>query len=495
VSTITILGSPRQACSGPTRRETLKVGALSLLGGLFNTSALLAVERSAPQYLLPKRAKSVVLLYLQGGPPTQDMFDMKPEAPDGVGGELKPAPSSAPGIDVCELLPQTARWMHKSAVVRSVYHNGGCHKNLPMYTGYDVNLPDEEFRDGDPPSMGSVCAYLEREKRKELPAYAFLPCSLGWGEMRKKAGPHAGFLGRRYDPFCTECTAYVDNPPDDIWSPQVVRGEPRLAHTELPEGITLDRLHARRRLVETLDEEFRGLESRDFGNYSREQRLAFEMLTSAQVREAFDISLESARMRDRYGRTLFGSSALLARRLVERGVQFVNVSWDNYSKRFEVSKAAWDTHQRNFPMLKDTLLPSFDQTYSALIEDLDARGLLDETLVVTMGEMGRTPKINADGGRDHWTFCYSVLLAGAGIRGGTVHGASDAQAAFIKDGPVHIRDICATIYHLLGIDPAMPVYDRADRPIAVAHGGVPVRSILAQAYDRHTSCAAGPKLS
>ncbi len=478
MSEITILGSRRRACSGPTRRETLKVGALSLLGGLFNTRSLLALEEAGS--LRPARAKSVVLLYLQGGAPTQDMFDMKPEAPDGVGGEFKPIASTAPGIEVCELLPQTSRWMHKTAVVRSVYHNGGCHKNLPMYTGYDVNLPDEEFRDTDPPSMGSVCSYLAREQRKELPTYAYLPCPLGWGEVRKKAGPHGGFLGRRYDPFCTECTAYVDHPPDDIWSPQVVRGEPHLAYTELPQGITLDRLNDRRRLVELFDEQFRAQEGqRDLGNYPREQRLAYEMLTSAKVREAFDLSREDAKTRDRYGRTLFGASTLLARRLVERGVQFVNVSWDNYSKRFEVSKAAWDTHQRNFPMLRETLLPNFDQTYSAFIEDLDARGLLDDTLVVTMGEMGRTPRVNTNGGRDHWTFCYSVVLAGAGIQGGTIYGASDAQAAFIKDRPVHIRDICATIYHLLGIDPNMPVYDRANRPIAVAHGGQPVKGILA----------------
>lgn len=480
MSTITVLGSPRGSSGGPTRRETLKVGALSLLGGLFDTASVLAAERAAPQYVRPGRAKSVVLLYLQGGPPTQDMFDMKPEAPGGVGGEFKPIASSAPGVQVCELLPQTARTMHHSAVVRSVYHNGGCHKNLPMYTGYDVNLPDEEFRDSDPPSMGSVCCYLQRDRQQELPTYAYLPCSLGWGEVRKKAGPHGGFLGRRYDPFCTECTAYVDNPPDDIWSPQVVRGEPKLAHTELPPGMTLDRLQDRRRLVESLDAEFRGLEARrEVGNFTREQRLAFDMLASVKIREAFDISQEDARTRDRYGRTLFGASTLLARRLVERGVQFVNVSWDNFSKRFEVSKAGWDTHQRNFPMLRDTLLPNFDQTYSAFIEDLHARGLLDHTLVVTMGEMGRTPKINAQGGRDHWTYCYSVLFAGAGIRGGTIHGASDAQAAFVKDKPVHIRDICATIYHLLGIDPAMPVYDRADRPIAVAQGGQAIQEILA----------------
>ncbi|HVU88284.1 MAG TPA: DUF1501 domain-containing protein [Pirellulales bacterium] len=479
MSAITVFGNRRRLCSGPTRRETLKAGALSLLGGLFSSQSLLALERAEPTALRPARAKSVVLLYLQGGPPTQDMFDMKPAATGGVGGEFKPIATSASGIEICELLPRTARMMHKSAIVRSVYHNGGCHKNLPMYTGFDVNLPDEEFRDSDPPSMGSVCSYLARDRQGELPTYAYLPCPLGWGEVRKKAGPHGGFLGQRYDAFSTECTAYVDHPPDDIWSPQVVRGEPKLARAELPEGITLDRLRDRRRLVDVLDDEFRGRESsRDFGTFPREQRLAFEMLTSAKVREAFDLGQEDPHTRDRYGRTLFGSSTLLARRLVERGVQFVNVSWDNFSKRFEVSKAGWDTHERNFPMLRETLLPNFDETYSAFIEDLDSRGLLDETLVVTMGEMGRTPKINAKGGRDHWTYCYSVLFAGAGIRGGTVHGASDAQAAFIKDKPVHIRDICATIYHLLGIDPAMLVYDRANRPIAVAHGGQPIYEIL-----------------
>ncbi|HEY4312725.1 MAG TPA: DUF1501 domain-containing protein [Pirellulales bacterium] len=479
MSTITVSRNTANG-RGSTRRDVLTAGALSLLGGVFNTQSLLALDNVVPGARRPGRAKSVVLIYLQGGPPTQDMFDMKPTATGGVGGEFKPIATSASGVEICEHLPRTARWMHKTAIVRSTYHNGGCHKNLPMYTGYDVNLPDEEFRDGDPPSMGSVCAYLDRSTAKELPTYAYLPCSLGWGEVRKKAGPHGGFLGRRYDPFCTECTAYVDHPPDDIWSPQVVRGEPNLARAELPEGITLPRLQNRRRLVDVLDEEFRGLESsRDFGNFPREQRLAFEMLTSARVREAFDLGQETDPMRERYGRTLFGSSTLLARRLVERGVQFVNVSWDNFSKRFDVSKAGWDTHQRNFPMLRETLLPNFDQTYAAFIEDLDARGLLDQTLVVTMGEMGRTPKINANGGRDHWTYCYSVMFAGAGIRGGTIHGASDAQAAFIKDKPVHIRDICATIYHLLGIDPAMPVYDRANRPIAVSHGGVPVHEVLA----------------
>jgi uncharacterized protein (DUF1501 family) len=248
---------------------------------------------------------------------------------------------------------------------------------------------------------------------------------------------------------------------------------------ELIGGITLDRLASRKRLVEHFDDEFRRLESRqNSGSYSGQQKLAFEMLASAPVREAFDLGLETPETRERYGRTLFGSTTLLARRLVERGVQFINVSWDNFSKRFEVSKAGWDTHENNYPMLRNTLLPNFDHTYSAFMEDLDARGLLDETLVVTMGEMGRTPKINAKGGRDHWTYCYSVLLAGAGLQGGTIYGASDEQAAFIKDRPVHIRDICATIYHLLGIDPEMPVPDRAGRPVPIAHGGQVLTEIL-----------------
>jgi hypothetical protein len=198
------------------------------------------------------------------------------------------------------------------------------------------------------------------------------------------------------------------------------------------------------------------------------------------VREAFDLTREPDRLRRRYGQSLFGSSTLLARRLVERGVRFVNVSWDNFRERFEFppSNQVWDTHERNFPILKDDHLPSLDQTYSALMQDLDQRGLLDETLVVMMGEMGRTPKINENGGRDHWTFCYSVLMAGAGIRGGTVYGASDAHAAFIKDKPVHIRDICATIYHCLGIDPEMTVLDQGQRPVPIAHGGQALTEIL-----------------
>jgi hypothetical protein len=474
---ITVLGSPRLCCDGLTRRETLRVGALSLLGGFFNLPSLLAVERSGAAR--PGRARSVILLYLQGGPATQDMFDLKPDAPSGIRSEFRPVATSAPGIRICEHLPRMARWMHRAVIVRSVFHRGGCHNNLPMYTGYDVPPPDiDSARASDPPSMGSVCNYLER-RPGPVPPYVYLPCPLGWGEFKRKPGFGAGFLGQRYEPLCTECNAYVDHP-DQPAEMQVIRGEPVFRGLSLPEDLTIDRLNGRRGLLQQLDGRLRQAEAQPARTaYTRQQRLAFDLLTSAPIRAAFDLSQEPASLRERYGRTLFGSSALLARRLVERGARFVNVSWDNYTNRFRLNQQVWDTHERNFPILRESHLPSLDQTYAALMEDLEQRGLLDETLVVMMGEMGRTPRINGNGGRDHWTFCYSVLLAGAGVRGGSVYGASDAQAAYVQDRPAHIRDICATIYQCLGIDPEMPVYDHGRRPIPIAQGGEPLRDILA----------------
>jgi hypothetical protein len=483
---ITVLGSPRLSCDGFTRRETLTAGALSLLGGFFNLPSLLALERAGGGRPIRARAKSVILLYLQGGPATQDMFDLKPDAPVGIRSEFKPIATSAPGIAVCEHLPKTARWMHTVAVVRSVFHNGGCHNNLPMYTGYDVPPPDiDSARDTDPPSMGSVLLHhnqtVLRRAPGELPDYVYLPCPLGWGEGKRKPGPGGGFLGHKYDPLCTECTAYTDRPMEESDDMQVVRGKPLLRDTDLPDGLTLERLNGRTTLLKQLDAGRRQVDAGAVEGFRGNRKVALELLTSARVREGFDLTREPVRVRDRYGPSLFGQSALLARRLVERGVRFVNVSWDNFRERFRFppSNQVWDTHERNFPILRENHLPNLDQTYSALLEDLDQSGLLDETLVVMMGEMGRTPRVNKDGGRDHWTFCYSVVLAGAGIRGGTVCGASDAHAAYIKDRPVRIRDICATIYHCLGIDPQMHVPDHGNRPIPVAHGGRPVEEILA----------------
>jgi hypothetical protein len=478
---LTMLGSPRRCCDGVTRRETLKVGALSLLGGCFDLPSLLAIEESRSAHVRPGKAKSVILLYLLGGAATQDMWDLKPNAPAGVRSEFKPIATSVPGIQVCEHLPQMARWMHKAALVRSLNHKAGCHNCLPSYTGFEVPMPDQHPRDTDPPSMGSVCEYLKKDQ-SDIPAYVYLPCWLGWGQVFRRAGPYAGFLGKRFDPLISECQPYGDKdaPATRPGYPRVVRGIPYLADSVLGADVTIDRLNHRRGLLHQIDDQVRRIESQPtLQTFGRTQQRAFSLLTASKVKAAFDLSKEDPRLLDRYGRTLFGQSALIGRRLVETGVRFVNVTWDLFWDRVQVDFDAWDTHQRNFPILKENKLPGLDQTFSALMHDLSDRGLLEETLVVIMSEMGRTPKVNPAGGRDHWTYCYGVLLAGAGIRGGTVYGASDAQAAFVKDLPTSTADICATIYQCLGIEPDMPVYDRGGRPIPIAQGGRAIREILA----------------
>jgi hypothetical protein len=472
-----MLGSPRQCCDGLTRRETLKAGALSLLGGLFNQRSLVALEETGQ--LRPGKAKSVILLYLLGGAATQDMFDLKPNASDGVRSEFKPIPTNASGIQICEHLPRMARWMHRAAIVRSVNHKAGCHNCLPSYAGFETLQPDQHPRDTHPPSMGSVCEYLNRGPG-DFPAYVYMPCWLGWGQVFRRAGPYAGFLGKRFDPLTTECLPYADKdaPPARPGFPQVVRGDPFLPHSVLGADLTIDRLNTRRHLLEQVDDQLRRLEAgQSVDTYDRTQQRAFSLLTASRVRRAFDLTKEEPRLLERYGGTLFGNSTLIARRLVEAGVRFVNVTWDLFWDRVQIDYDAWDTHTRNFPILRENKLPNLDLTYSALMEDLSGRGLLDETLVVLMSEMGRTPRVNGNGGRDHWTYCYSVLLAGAGIRGGTVYGTSDAQAAFVKDKPVSTADICATIYNCLGIDPDMPIYDRSGRPAPVANGGQVIRDI------------------
>lgn len=213
-------------------------------------------------------------------------------------------------------------------------------------------------------------------------------------------------------------------------------------------------------------------------SFDRHHRRAYDILTSAELKNAFSVEQEDPRLVQRYGDSLFGNSTLIARRLVERGVRFVNVTWDLFWDRIKIDYDAWDTHTKNFPILRENKLPGLDQTYSALMEDLDARGLLDETLVVMMSEMGRTPRINSNGGRDHWTYCYSIVFAGAGIRGGTIYGESDSQAAYVKDLPVSTADVCATVYRCLGIDPTFRVLDRGNRPVEIAHGGRPIDEIL-----------------
>jgi len=468
---ITLLGSQRRLCDGLTRRETLKAGALSLLGGAFNLPSLLALEES--NRVRTAKAKSVILLYLLGGAPTQDMYDLKPDAPEKIRGEFKPIDTNVPGIQIGELLPMSAQWMHKTAIVRSVNHKAGCHNPLPSYTGYEIAVSDNtSTKDSYPPSMGAVCEYL-RPATKDLPDYIYLPDYAGAGNSGgtvRYPGPYAGFLGKRYDPLFSEFDKKKER---TVGKMKMLDGEPFLSrNTRLADGITLDALQARESLLQQFNRNQKRAESRGaLDDVDRIQQRAYGLLTSTTLKAAFDLSTADPKLRDRYDRTLFGSSALIARRLVEAGVRFVNVTWDFPGDN------SWDTHAANFDWLRGAL-PSLDLTYSALLDDLHKCGLLDETLVVVMSDMGRTPQVNNNAGRDHWSFGYSVLFAGAGIRGGTIHGATDAHAAYVKSHPVSTSDICATIYHLLGIDPDMKVYDN-DRPVPVAHGGRPIEEILA----------------
>jgi hypothetical protein len=476
---LTLLGSPRRCCDGLTRRETLQAGALALLGG-FNLSNLLAQEQARPAQR-SGRARSVILLYLLGGAATQDMIDLKPAASAEVRGEFRPIDTRTPGIRISEHLPRMAQWTHRMAFVRSLNHRAGCHNTLPSYTGDETMLPDiTTIRDTYPPSMGSVCEWL-RDPTRDLPDYVYMPCYLGWGQAIRRPGPYAGFLGQRYDALFTEVSPHraPGGPNPSAGHPVTVLGEPRLPTGQLVEGLTVDRLDQRHTLVQQLDEQRRVLDTHPaLDSHGRTQQRAFDLLTSPRVRAAFAVEGEAPTVRESYGRTLFGNCALIGRRLVEAGVRFVNVTWDLFWDRVPINYDSWDTHTRNFPILREVNLPEYDRVHAALLGDLEQRGLLDETLVVTMSEMGRTPRINGNGGRDHWTYCYGMWFAGAGIRGGTVYGSSDAQAAYVRDNPVSTADVCATIYECLGIDPEMPVRDKAGRPVPVAHGGRPIRDIL-----------------
>jgi hypothetical protein len=477
---LTVLGHPRRFCNGVTRREALQAGSLALLGGAFGQPALPAARADAAR---PGKAKSVLFLFLHGGAPTQDMFDLKPDAPPEVRGEFKPIATNVPGIRICEHLPRTAHWMHRAAIVRSVNHKAGCHNTLPAYTGYAEAISDiTNANPNHPPSMGSVCEYLNRDANG-LPAYVFLPTYLGYGDNFRRPGIYGGFLGQRCDPFISEVVPYVDAKVPKPYlreHPPLVQGLPRIPNGVLVDGLTLDRLNKRRSLVEQVDLQVRQVEGQAaLAGYDRTRARAFDLLASARLRRAFDLDREDPRLRDRYGRTMFGQSCLIGRKLVQAGVRFVNVSWEYFSQRLGIPDFGWDTHEKNFILLRDHFLPGLDQSYSTLLQDLQEHGLLDETLVVLISDFGRTPNVNKDAGRDHWTYCYSVVLAGAGIRGGTVYGASDKHAAYVRDNPISPADICATIYECLGIDPNMPVYDRTNRPVAVAQGGKPIRDILA----------------
>ncbi len=430
-----------QRCDRVTRRDFLRVGGLTALG-----VSLADILRAQSADSTPRgaRAKSVVLVYLGGGLSHHDSFDLKPDAPAEVRGIYRQIRTNVPGTLIGELLPNMARMMDKVALVRSGAHNNDHHETATNW------VMSGRFGSpfGDYPAIGAVVSQ-QLGFRGVLPPYVAIPRnpSFTW-ELGKSA-----FLGRRYESFRT--------------------GDPNQNDFRIPEIPTQEIISptsARRRqsLLQSLDTLARDVQGNDqVQSYGEFQQRANDLLLSREARSAFLIDQENARLRDRYGRNTFGQSCLLARRCVERGVRYVTVNY-----------GGWDHHARVFEGL-NRKLPEFDQGFSALLEDMHQRGLLDDTLVVAMGEFGRTPIINRDAGRDHWGPAASLLFAGAGVRGGMVLGATDRQGAYVTRRPVAPADVAYTIYEAMGIDPHRWLMHPEGRPVEILDQGEPVRELFA----------------
>ncbi len=459
--------------TAPNRRTFVRAGGISFFGGFTLPNLLQGAERASP--VKSPKIKSVILFNLLGGPSHIDMFDMKPDAPEGIRGEFGSIETSLPGLRICELLPNTARLMHKTCLIRTISHTYDSHDPMAIMTGFTGGNPQLQAQPTDPPDIGAICQYVGLGPQ-DVPGAVCLPCYPGWGQNGyRRGGPYGGFLGSRYDPLFSLCDPKFSREPKiRDYEPVLPVGVPFLADMDAESQFDETRIAARKTLLDTFaarsdDDPLANLP------IDRFQRKAFDLLTARKTREAFDLNREPEHVRDRYGRNLFGSSLLVARRLVEAGVPFVSVHQDIFLHYGH----SYDMHARNFPMLKDFNLPILDRVYPALIHDLESRGLLDSTLVIVMGEMGRSPRVNKAGGRDHWPKCGFSLLTGGGIRPGTVYGTSDKIGAYPTVDPVHPSDLVATIYRLLGIDPGLEIHDRLGRPFTVAQGGVPIAGILA----------------
>ena len=451
--------------AGITRRDLLRAGALA---SFFPGSA--AVAAAKPQ---AAKTKSIILLDLFGGPSHIDTFDPKPNAPDGIRGEFGTIPTVLPGIRVCEHLPKLARRLDKMAVIRSVSHKYNSHNPYGVMTGFDGGQDQTDYfaRPTNHPGVPCVAQYFGIGRGRELPGYVMLPAFPGYTQGLRRAGPYGGYLGTAFDPMFSTADAHAaDRIMDDkdFYSHTTTpKGEPQLP--KLTGDLSIDALNQRRSLVQQLDGKAALYETR--GSAGRRDA-AFDILLSPKARQAFDLGQEAPNTRDRFGRDLFGSSVLLARRLVEAGVTFVTVHTE------AKPNGHWDTHSNNFKMLQHVLLPFLDRALAALLDDLGERGLLDTTLVVVTGDMGRTPKINGSAGRDHWPQCGFCLFAGGGTKGGVVHGTTDKTATFPTDHPVSAGDLVPTMYHLIGVDPEATVPDHTNRPTHISHGGKPVWGVL-----------------
>ena len=469
---IRVLGERQMACDGVTRREAIRVGGLGLFGGV-SLPTLLHASNQQPA-ALPQRAKSVVLINLFGGPPHMDMFDLKPQAPSNVRGEMVGIPTAIPGLSICSLMPGIAGLMDQATLIRTYSHKYNSHNPYNVLTGFDGGSDRENYfaKRSDHPSMGSICQHLDIGPR-DVPRYVLMPAFPGYGQALRRAGPYGGYLGSRYDPLFTVCDPKWDRKGNGDYDPVLAKGAPLLPSLDELPAVTADRLDRRRSLLEQFDTRLRGIDrTGSLDGMTKFQQQVFGLLTSPKTRAAFDLSGESRSVRDRYGDNLWGNSTLVARKLVEAGSTFVTVNW-------EAQRGGhWDLHGNTFGMLRGHL-PVLDAMVTSLVTDLKSSGMLDTTLVVVMGEMGRTPRINAKAGRDHWPQCGFSLLFGGGIKRGCVIGRTDAQAAYPADRPVSAGDMVATIYHQLGVDPSMTVDDLAGRPIFIAHGGEPVFEAIA----------------
>jgi hypothetical protein len=451
------------------------------LGAMTLPGLLRAEKAQAAAKTGPGRAKSCILLFLWGGPPQQDMWDLKPDAPEGIRGPFKPIKSSLPGLDVGELLPNMAKVMDRVTLIRTVTHGSDVHEPsvYHMLTGQvdpSMVIPRNNRLRRHWPGPAGIVSCL-RPSVGNIPSSVTLPRPIHHDGV-KYAGTHAGWLGAQYDPVELPDAGFskVTPPASAPKGFQVVHPTWEMG---LPPGVDAGRLVKRRGLLSLVETQRRYLDQNpDVLGMDAFRERAFDLLTSTEAKQALDLERETPALRDRYGRNHYGESFLLARRLVQAGVRLVTVNWMFFRPDGNPLNP-WDNHGgtpalggiSGMEMLKrEYCIPPLDQAYAALIEDLDARGLLDETLVVAMGEFGRTPKINAAQGRDHWGACQSVLLAGGGIRRGFVHGTSDAHAAYPAEDPVRPEDLHATLYQSLGLPPDSMIYDPERRPHFITTG-------------------------
>ena len=447
------------------RRAAIRIGGMGVLG--MSLPRLWAAQEQSAE--VPVRAKSVIFLFQWGGPSHLDTFDMKPDAPDTIRSPYGTIATSASDIRICELLPETAKRMHHVSLVRTVTHRMKNHAPAGYYaiTGHEPPSDDQRLRDTLDlyPAYGSVVDHLS-PNTNGIPTFVAYPHVIRDGSI--VPGQHASFLGKQHDPLLV-----LEDPNAKDF---------RLPELSLPASLSPARLNRRRQVQQLIDRQSRLLEySQEARGLDDYYRRAIDMLTSDRVRRAFDISAEDPAVRDQYGHTTYGQSCLLARRLVESGVKFVTVYFSNSIGGRRVGSGGWDTHgfdnTRMYKIVDKYHLPITDQTLPALLDDLEQRGMLDETLVLWMGEFGRTPIINKNESRDHWPHCYTALMAGGGVKGGYVYGASDRHGMYPDLNPVKPEDLAATLFSLLGIDPGHEILDRQRRPLVI--GGRPLYDLFA----------------